>query len=67
MGHFTYPTNLRAVTQGIELLNRLSDLTLSVLSVTNSHRAFSPSGVLFAFHVRRVIVPSGAPVAMRSV
>ena len=63
----TYPTNFSAVTQGIARLLRFSDLTLSVLRVANSHRAFSPSGVESVFHVRKVMVPSGAPVAIRPV
>lgn len=35
----------------------------SILNVTNSHRALSAFGVLSAFHVLSVILPSGDPVA----
>lgn len=37
--------------------------TISVFNVSNSHCAFSPSGVLSAFQIRSAMVPSGDPVA----
>jgi hypothetical protein len=52
----THPMNFSAVTA-------LLFCACSVLSVTNSHCAFSPCGVASAFHVRSTIFPSGVPVA----
>src|ERR1700722_1904021 len=40
-------------------------LTFKVLTVMNSQRAFSPSGVPSVVHVRIVIVPSCPPAARR--
>ena len=57
----THPRNFKAVTAGGRLCPAI--LTFIVLMVRNSHCAFSPSGVPSAVHVRRVIEPSGPPVA----
>lgn len=58
--------NLRAVTHGLYPFGWTcpsGPFTIKVFNVSNSHFAFSPSGVLSAFQVRRAIVPSGDPVA----
>ena len=63
---YTHPIKRRDVTQGTDaLLSGPSPdvLNLNFLRVTNSHLAFSPSGVSSAFQVLSEIVPSGEPVA----
>lgn len=57
-----YPTNLKAVMQGIRT-SLSAVFTFILLRVMNSQTAFSPSNVPSVFEVRRVMVPSGDPVA----
>lgn len=66
---YTYPMNRKAVTQGSKFregaLSLSEGFTFTVLRELNSHRAFSPSGVLSVVQDRNVMLPSGDPVASK--